>query len=62
MNWLNFFAADVGDGVGPFIATFLIGTAHWNEASIGVFLLASFMPETHPEKVKLLKLAVDRAD
>ncbi|MFK7777065.1 MAG: MFS transporter [Gimesia sp.] len=39
LNWLNFFAADVGDGVGPFLATFLISTAHWNEMSIGVFLL-----------------------
>lgn len=40
LNWLNFFAADVSDGVGPFMATYLITTPDWNEASIGVFLLA----------------------
>lgn len=39
LNWLNFFAADVGDGIGPFVATYLISTSHWTESSIGVFLL-----------------------
>ncbi|MEM8733839.1 MAG: MFS transporter [Planctomycetota bacterium] len=39
LNWLNFFAADVGDGIGPFVATFLITTSQWNESSIGAFLL-----------------------
>lgn len=32
-------AADVSDGVGPFLATYLISTAHWNESSIGLVLL-----------------------
>lgn len=39
LNWLNFAAADVSDGVGPFLATYLIGTSHWTESSIGAFLL-----------------------
>ncbi|MEM9731019.1 MAG: MFS transporter [Myxococcota bacterium] len=39
MNWLNFFAADASDGIGPFLATYLISTSHWDESSVGVVLL-----------------------
>ena len=40
LNILNFFAGDVGNAVGPFLATYLIATANWTETSIGWVLLA----------------------
>jgi MFS family permease len=39
LNVLNFFSGDVGNAVGPFLATYLIATASWKEASIGWVLL-----------------------
>ena len=38
LNWLNFFAADVGDGIGPFLAVFLLTHEHWSEGRIGIVL------------------------
>ena len=32
---VNFFMADVGGGLGPFLSTFLADVAHWNPAQIG---------------------------
>jgi MFS family permease len=39
LNTLNFFSGDVGNAVGPFLATYLIATANWEETSIGWVLL-----------------------
>ena len=40
LNWLNFFAADVSTGVGPFLAVYLTSNLHWNAAQIGIALSA----------------------
>jgi MFS family permease len=39
LNMLNFFSGDVGNAVGPFLATYLIATANWEETRIGWVLL-----------------------
>ena len=36
LDWLNFFMADVGTGIGPFLAVYLTATRHWNPASVGI--------------------------
>lgn len=38
LDSLNFFLADVRAGVGPFLATYLLGSLHWNPAEIGVVM------------------------
>lgn len=35
LDWLNFFLADVRDGLGPYLAIYLLVTHKWDEASIG---------------------------
>src|SRR6202048_193107 len=37
-DWLNFFLADVKDGLGPFLAIFLMSSQHWDAGRIGVVL------------------------
>jgi MFS family permease len=36
LDYLNLFLADVRDGVGPYLAIYLLATHHWDAASIGV--------------------------
>jgi predicted MFS family arabinose efflux permease len=38
LDALNFFLADVRDGLGPYLAIYLLTVQHWDEASIGVAL------------------------
>ncbi len=38
LDWLNFFLADVKDGIGPFLAIFLMSSEHWDAGSIGIVL------------------------
>ncbi len=38
LDSVNLFLADVRAGVGPFLATYLLGTLHWNPAKIGVVM------------------------
>ncbi len=38
LDWLNFLLADVKDGLGPFLAIFLMASEHWDAASIGAVL------------------------
>jgi hypothetical protein len=40
LDWLNFFMADVGTGIGAFLAIYLTATRHWNPASVGVVVAA----------------------
>src|ERR1700761_1131771 len=40
LNWLNFFAADVATGVGPFLAIYLAANRHWQPGAIGIALSA----------------------
>ena len=35
LDALNFFLADVRDGLGPYLAIYLLTVRHWDEASIG---------------------------
>ncbi|RTL70349.1 MAG: MFS transporter [Hyphomicrobiales bacterium] len=38
LDALNFFLADVRDGLGPYLAIYLLSEQHWDEASIGVVM------------------------
>jgi hypothetical protein len=38
LDWLNFFLADIKDGLGPFLAIFLMSSQHWDAGRIGVVL------------------------
>jgi MFS family permease len=41
LDALNFFLADVRDGLGPYLAIYLLTVQHWDEASIGFTLSAA---------------------
>ena len=41
LDWLNFFLADVRDGMGPFMGTFLRQNHHWDAGRVGIALAAS---------------------
>src|SRR4051812_49959801 len=38
LDALNFFLADVRDGLGPYLAVYLLTVRHWNEAEIGLVM------------------------
>ena len=38
LDLLNFFLADVRDGLGPYLAIYLLTVQHWNEADIGLVM------------------------
>lgn len=38
LDWLNFLLADVKDGLGPFLAIYLMSTQHWDPGSIGLVM------------------------
>jgi len=38
LDWLNFLLADVKDGLGPFLAIYLMGTRHWDATEIGAVM------------------------
>lgn len=40
LDYLNVFLADVRDGVGPYLAIYLLATQHWDPASIGIAMSA----------------------
>lgn len=40
LNWLNFFAADVATGVGPFLAIYLAANRRWQPGAIGIAVSA----------------------
>jgi MFS family permease len=39
LDWLNFFLADVKDGLGPFLAIYLLSSQHWDAGKIGVVMM-----------------------
>ena len=39
LDWLNFFLADVKDGLGPFLAIYLLSSRHWDPGEIGVVMV-----------------------
>lgn len=38
LDWMNFFLADVRDGLGPYLAIYLLMVQNWDAASIGVVM------------------------
>ncbi|HLO52367.1 MAG TPA: MFS transporter, partial [Kamptonema sp.] len=40
LDFLNFFLADVRDGVGPYLAIYLQASRNWNPAHIGIAMSA----------------------
>ena len=38
LDWLNFFLADVRDGLGPYLAIYLLTVQKWDEARIGIVM------------------------
>jgi MFS family permease len=50
LDGLNFFLADVRDGLGPYLAIYLLAVQHWDAASIGVVMtiggLAGLLTQT----------------
>jgi MFS family permease len=38
LDWLNFFLADVKDGLGPFLAIYLLSGRHWYPGEIGAVI------------------------
>lgn len=38
LEWLNFFLADVRDGLGPYLAIYLLTVQNWDAASIGIVM------------------------
>ncbi|MBV8751372.1 MAG: MFS transporter [Hyphomicrobiales bacterium] len=38
LDWLNFLLADVKDGLGPFLAIYLMSSEHWDPARIGIIM------------------------
>lgn len=41
LDWLNFFVADVRDGLGPYLAIYLLAVHHWRPDSIGLVMTLS---------------------
>src|SRR5712671_18283 len=41
LDWLNFLLGNVKDGLGPFLAIFLMSSQHWDSGSIGIVLTIS---------------------
>src|SRR6267154_1573514 len=41
LDWLNFLLGNVEDGLGPFLAIFLMSSQHWDSGSIGIVLTIS---------------------
>ncbi|MGE8678669.1 MAG: MFS transporter [Achromobacter marplatensis] len=41
LDWLNFFVADVRDGLGPYLAIYLLAVHHWRPDSIGLVMTIS---------------------
>jgi MFS family permease len=39
LNWLNFLLANVKDGLGPFLAVYLLASQHWDAGKIGVVMM-----------------------
>lgn len=38
LDWMNFFLADVRDGVGPYLAIFLLASHNWSATNIGIVM------------------------
>jgi predicted MFS family arabinose efflux permease len=39
LDWVNFLLADVKDGLGPFLAIYLMSSQHWDATHIGIIMM-----------------------
>ncbi len=39
LDWLNFLLANVKDGLGPFLAVYLVASQHWDAGKIGIVMM-----------------------
>src|SRR5260370_2572124 len=39
LEWLIFFLADVKEGLGPFLAIYLLSSQHWDAGKIGIVMM-----------------------
>jgi hypothetical protein len=39
LDWVNFLLANVKDGLGPFLAVYLLASQHWDAGRIGVVMM-----------------------
>jgi MFS family permease len=39
LDWINFLVADVKDGLGPFLAIYLMSSQHWDSTHIGAIMM-----------------------
>jgi MFS family permease len=39
LDWLNFLLANVKDGLGPFLAVYLLASQHWDAGKIGIVMM-----------------------
>jgi MFS family permease len=39
LDWLNFLLANVKDGLGPFLAVYLLASRHWDPGKIGIVMM-----------------------
>ena len=39
LDWVNFLLANVKDGLGPFLAVYLLATQHWEAGRIGIVMM-----------------------
>ncbi|WP_216821589.1 MFS transporter [Stenotrophomonas sp. ESTM1D_MKCIP4_1] len=71
LDGLNFFLADVRDGLGPYLAIYLLSVHHWQPASIGVVMTVAaiiglltqtpagaFMDRVHAKRLTLAIAAI----
>jgi hypothetical protein len=49
LDALNFFLADVREGLGPYLAIYLLTEQKWNEANIGI-VMAGIAVQTRPSR------------
>src|SRR4051812_11451827 len=58
LDWLNFLLGNVKDGLGPFLAIFLMSSEHWDAGSIGVVLtICGLRRQSHADPSALLWMA-----
>jgi MFS family permease len=43
LDWVNFLLANVKDGLGPFLAIYLLATQHWEAGKIGIVMMIAGM-------------------
>lgn len=71
IQWVNFFLADVRDGLGPFLAVFYLTTMHWSNVEVGFILTVTglagivaqtpagaFIDHTHYKRLTLVIVSV----